>query len=127
MLWAQSSPVFWHQDHEGNKFKHAGTEERRLGPGSWSNCSRKERKEHLDKSDGLGEDGGTEQQCRGAKPGAEQGWGPNLRKRTQMGGTGTRQAKTLSKKRQNWNKDEMQGNRQNDLHPPELLAFQDQE
>lgn len=42
-----------------NKFKHAGTEEMSLGPGSWRKCSLKERKGHLDKSDGLGEGGGT--------------------------------------------------------------------
>lgn len=51
--------VFWHQDHEGNKFNHAGTEEMSLGPGSWRKCSLKERKGHLDKSDGLGKGGGT--------------------------------------------------------------------
>lgn len=27
MLWVQRLPVFWHQDHKGSKFNHAGTEE----------------------------------------------------------------------------------------------------
>lgn len=44
------------------------------------NCSHKERKGHLDKSDGLGEDGGTEQQYRCGKLEAEQRRGLNLRK-----------------------------------------------
>lgn len=33
-------------------------------------------------------------------------------------------AKRWGEERQNWNKEEMEGNRQRDLHPPELLAFQ---
>lgn len=98
-LWVQRSPVFWYQDHKENKFNHAGTEERRFGPESWSSCSHKERKGHLDKSDGLGEDSGTEQQCSCGKPGAEQRRGLNLRKWTQIGRTGTSQAKRRGRKR----------------------------